>query len=1146
MPGPRDNPNDATRWVGGRIVDGEPRPAGSAWAWLASVALIVLAVDLVLAFGAPAQGGAASDAAHEQGSTATLRARLSAASEVARSGAPSFVLVGDSVLAGDVMTATVPDWASQRVVDHMRAELSLASAARFEQIAFDGLLPIDALHVLAELDRLDPAGEVSFVLELNLRYFSTHYAELDDCTRPQLCALGRGQLGRDLPKLDEPPGTLARAAAGLREGAGLVRDWLQARAPVHRHRPSLRAPDLAGVDGLAVAQAEPEPQLDAEGVARVGAHYRDSLIDSDHAQLDALAQIAERLRARGRPAALFFTPLEDEFARATLPGDRLGQRESAITSLIHDRGLSPGPRPNIAVLDLDHPLFGADSFLDHVHLGPEGNRMLALNLLHELGLPLRERPRESMLVHGEDHDRSLIHRRGRGFADGGATRALFRKPEGVAVSRSGDWIVIADTGNHVLRQLRGSMQFVERLAGQQKRPGGVDGPAFAAKLHSPRSPEIVGDAVYLIDGEARERLRELADATLTTLRWAGPSCDRYAELEARDGRLYLLCDDDRVLALDPRAGRAEQLFEPRAAGLRGVGLRGLEPTDDGRLLLVDDRSRIWSLDLRDGAAPAELVFANRGAELLPNKFKWVYPFSFAEMRMHRIVALEWIDRHDLLLVQDEHDLAEPTDRLERELSERVHLRVIDLDAELIYPWLKPIPHAEAFHMWNEVTQSLVSYFHLGAMALVQDDASLVWVERERSRVFRIADGLLAGAKSGNLQTTWPGLPQLQPFNSSSAAQLSATLRPDRGLDRRWEPIPRKGPYVALLLGSSLSAISDRFANYSLARLLELELQAELGYRDGVRLDLYQRTFPAASLRGLVNQFGEFMNGEGPPPDIVLIELHDFERKYLRGLDDRAAQRAQLARIERLAARYDSLVIFYDNSALIADGRDGLRATSEPVKRLIADARKLGFVVLEPSDRLLRELLVESPWGNQSWGPGIHHGAPWAVELTAEALASMAAPVIREFLRDRTPARLRERDPASFEDRRGRVALAEAFVATAGLVEFDALPHAPRSFITREYDDRRLELLVDLAGVEELELERDAAGFEALALAVLHAELEGGAYGQLAERVDLQIVEFTNYDEYGEGVREAAVVVWQADYDRAQLEALIRRVAGRSK
>jgi hypothetical protein len=58
---------------------------------------------------------------------------------------------------------------------------------------------------------------------------------------------------------------------------------------------------------------------------------------------------------------------------------------------------------------------------------------------------------------------------------------------------------------------------------------------------------------------------------------------------------------------------------------------------------------------------------------------------------------------------------------------------------------------------------------------------------------------------------------------------------------------------------------------------------------------------------------------------------------------------------------------------------------------------------------LRELASESPWGSTTWGEGRHHGSPWAIDLTARALASMSYPMIRAHVRGRQPARERERE-----------------------------------------------------------------------------------------------------------------------------------------
>jgi hypothetical protein len=1004
-----------THWVDGRIVDGAQPPAGeSAWLRVLAVLVLLLCVDLTLSR-VPAE---VSTGDPNPSTSAELRDALARASAAAKTGRRSLVLVGDSVLAGDVMASELEDWRSQRVVDHMRAELSADARVSIEQVALDGLLPIDALHVLAELDRVDPRGEVELVLELNLRYFSLQYAEQDECTRPELCALGAAMLvePRDVPGVDP----ILRAGVGLAEAAGLARDYLIDRTPIHRRRPQLERIELDAIAGLAVRRSDDEAaSTQAEGLARVQEHYRSAALADRHTQVQALLALLDRLAASSRRATLFLTPLEDEFARTTLPGNRLGVRYAQLATLVQDHPAAADAR--VQIIDLDHPLFESSQFLDHVHLGPEGNRALALNLLHELGLPMATRPFEWMMVHDEDHDRTLIHRRGNGYADGGPWQALLRDVRGVAVSRDGSWIVIADTGNHSLRQLRGSQQLLERLAGKPMTAGLTDGPALdGARLTSPHSPEILGERVYFLDGKASNRVRELSDDFVRRLTWQGPTCSSYDTLEAgvSSGRewLYLLCHDDRILALDIAARRSVLMLDPRAPVLadpeHGATREylSIEPTNDGRLLFADGSSRIWSMALRaDGRARKPVrVFDNAGPELLPNEFERVYPFGFDEMRVHEIVGMEWVDRYGALLIQDEHPLGQHHRRLAHEETERIHVRLLDFETEQFLPWVKPIPHGEAFHMWNAKSANLVSYYHFGSMAIAQDDASLVWAERTRSRVFRIADGLLGIEKYGNLHTSWSKIELLNPMGTQTSKYVSSSLRPDRFMGTRHEPIPHRGPYVALMIGSSLSTMSDRLGNYSLGRVLELELQAELGYRDNIRLDLFQRTDGAAAFHLETDALEQFLDGNGPPPDVLLFELNDFDHRFFRGSKTQAQKLALLRRIEQAASRYDTLVIFFDNTAMEADDVDGLRASSVELRGLIDDIQELGFVVLQPSDWLLRELASESPWGNQPWGQAQHHGAPWAIDLTARALASMSYPLIREHLLGREPARLHER------------------------------------------------------------------------------------------------------------------------------------------
>lgn len=943
--------------------------------------------------------------------------------------------------------------------------------------------PSDALALLAELDRVDPEAAVELALIVDLRDLDPRL-ESSGAARPELAELAA----------DEPWASLA-----------LAHDLIRERAPIVRHRATL---------GLA------EPPTSH-------AH------DRADGQLEALAALIDRLHLRGRKATLVLPPRFDPARAHEL---ELGRRQAELARALHDRG------PSLALVDLDHPLFVAEHFDEQGRLRDEGRELLAINVLHELAAPLARRPFEWQMVHVEGHDQTLVHRVDPGFAEAGATSSRFAAPEGVAVDREGTRIVIADTGNHMLRQLRGNFQTVERLVGDPREPGIVDGPREHARVEQPRRPEIAGERVYFIDGEAREHLRVVEpDAFVRTLAWTGPRCLGMQALRVREtaaGReIWVACADGQLLRIDEHAGAAEQLS-------RGQVYVALELHDD-HLWLADTDARIWERRVRaDGSlSRPKLMFANTArviggdaSDLLPHGHRVGFPYRFDEVALAKVLDMRFVARYGSLLVADEHPV---TASVEPPPSERVHLRVLDLDEELVLPWIKAQAHGEANTLWNEQAQLNASWYHFGSMALVERDASLVWLEHDRSRLVRIADGMLGLAQTANHHTRGVSIPHFTTIAGETSRKANLQ-RPDRFLDRRWAPLEREGPYVMLLLGSSLSSMSDRFANYSLARRIERELERELGYRDQIAIELYAISTGAAgfadNVRNLENWLQTYV-----PPDVVWIEAHDFAGNWLRKLPEPAQLAEQFAKLEALAARYDTLVIFYDNCQTEANRRDGLRSSDPEVIAALEQARALGFTVLRPGDLLLDRLLLDAPWGNQPYANNQHHGASWAIDRNAELIAQLGYPALRRFLRGRTPARLRERDPLEFElepDTRPEP-LRSAMVGVE--IERAKLPKVAASHLQREYGSGRLRVHVDLAGYPELARD-DEAALERLGLAVALEVLDDEVYAELARELDIEIVEFTNYDEYGEGVVDSARPRWRRSFDAERLEAFLAQHA----
>ncbi len=1070
-----------------------------AWAWLWAGLGLIVALDLLIALvqpSPPVEPVLADD---------LPRARAALAR--AKGHADGWLLVGDSVLAGDVMQGTVAHWSEHRVLDYLRREQADHEDVGFEQIALDGLLPVDMLRIVRELDALDPGGRVGLVLEINPRFFSAHYAEQESCSREFLCDMG------------ETPQN-PRASAWIVVLGHQSWQWLSEHLPLWRHRD--RFPRLGAAEREALLPPQEASLADDAlmGRARVLEHYLELVVNSRSQQYQALYSVVQRLRERGRRALLFTTPLNDELMRGTLEGHRYGGYVGALDRLVN----RPGDA-EVRFMSLDHPSLPDASFLDHAHLRPEGNRWLALNLLHQLGVGLAASPPRGTLAYEEGPDRSLLAHVEQGRREGAPWQAALRRPEGIAVAPGAERVVVADTGNHCVRELVGPLTTMRTLAGQCGREGSADGKLRSARLHAPRMPVIMGERVYLIDGESRGRLRELDLAAETTrtvqpageLRWS-----RIVALRGDDHDLWLIDAGARLLRVNPRSGRVSLRFDRPAAALVALDLG-----PDGRIYLADVDGRLWQLS--PGQADPVLLFANEAPELLPQDEGDFFPFGFDELALDHVVDLRYVDRYDALLVQDEHRVAAARE----DVTERVHLRLVSPRERKVYPWVHPLVHGGGHIFHNRHSGALSSNMHSGSMALDPDSATLFYVERERTRLLQLSDGLLGVAKLGHHVTphTFGGLKDVFGIEAGQSTMLDH--HPERWAHRRLEPLPRSGPYLGLLLGSSMTSVTEVVGQYSLGRVMERELVQALGVRDGIRFDLVQRSYRGPRLAGLVARFESFVERQAPL-DVVFFEVHSG--RMLGKYDSKNAMVPVIDRIRRAAERYGTLVIILDNDAMTSARRDGLRASAKRTRELFELAEEAGFVVLRPSDLLLREAIDHAPWGNAPFTGT--HGSTWAMDLAGEGFAALAYPGVREHLRGRVPALMRPHADAI----EAQEPLYAAFKSTR--IDWAARARKlPKPALQRELDGAHLELLVDLgkAGVEG---EPSASEADALVLAYLVEALVRDPAGRLAATVTISLVRFGNYDEYGEGVLEDAEVVERRAYDRAGLDAFVGRMSKR--
>ncbi len=124
------------------------------------------------------------------------------------------------------------------------------------------------------------------------------------------------------------------------------------------------------------------------------------------------------------------------------------------------------------------------------------------------GKILADQTSERLFIADSDHNRiviakldgTLIQTIGNGVhgaRDGSIDQATFFRPQGMALS--GDMLYVADTENHLIRQIDLKSRTVKTIAGtgQQAREHGVRGPALQVALNSPWDLQLVGRTLYI-------------------------------------------------------------------------------------------------------------------------------------------------------------------------------------------------------------------------------------------------------------------------------------------------------------------------------------------------------------------------------------------------------------------------------------------------------------------------------------------------------------------------------------------------------------------------------------------------------------------------------------------------------------------------
>lgn len=1084
----------STLWNRSHIVDSFHRPAQGGRLVLA-VAILIFVTDAIIGLALPNPFEPVPD---EIESASQLREYLS---YIADRESP-WLLIGDSVLAGNVIANRVPDWNRHRVVDYMRSELASNRRETFHQVALDGMLPVDINRILTELDRVDPACKVSLAIEINPRYFSRRYVHTTDNTREWLSAVGR------------PSPSPSIVLAGALE-------WMRPRIPLLRHidRFGLRLP-ISEPEGLAPRRGSPPEENDLAGQARVLEHYRELAIDGGSAQEDYFDAILDRIARNNRKALLFTTPLNDAIVSEVLSESDYGRYLTRLTGHVsrHDASLR--------IVHLDAPMFVPEMFIDHSHLLPSGQRMLAINLLHEARLPLSRVPSETEIVYPEGEGVTFVWNPRQGHNDGAAWQVKFNQPSGIILHEK--WgVIIADTGNHCIRRFDLESRLTTTITGEPGVAGGDDGTLRIATFTNPSELCANDEAVFVVDGN-HTRIRRITRQGVTTLRASDLFGKTIQDIDCQNEKLFVLVDNSRIIECDTKRDLIRTVMTSA-----NVAVKRFDLSAQGDMYLATVANEIWVLSkdvLKNGDGRLEngtRLFSNSGDVYQPDGTR-TFPIPINEVKFADIVDIVFVERYKGILVVDNLKVGSGINRP----RETIHLKFINPVDKLVYPWVKPYVFGKANDLRHFGSAKHVSLFQEGGMTLDQETAAVYWVDKERSRLYAINDGIWGAARIGNMNNTLNdrGDRVSDAFGLRAGEYIYRTFKPYKHLGAQIQSHSTlAGPYTGVIVGSSLTATSDMAPQYSFGRALEKELQLSLAYKDRIKYEQISRVRTASTFGDNIGVLEQFLNDDGRA-DVI------FVCSRLSRLPDQSEWFRLFRKLLRLSAQYDSVPIILDVGSLSSFNGEGLKSYRDWHDDFYASAARAGIHVIRPSNVLLRDYLNLGPIGSPPYPA--NHASPWAIDKTASIVAELVYPIIRERLAGRVPAFRRE--PLVGKQVDDADYLVEAVAKTDIDWNSFELPYIDNRALTRRFKNGVVSILVDVSkagygaqGTANDELTK-------LVLAVIYQSLVLDPSGALATGLEVTLVNFSNYDEYGEGVLESAAVLFNQSFDDESLLAFVER------
>jgi hypothetical protein len=261
------------------------------------------------------------------------------------------LILGDSVMYGSALREHgVAAWRQESFGQALSQKLQ-SRGLQVLELSSDGLFPAD---MLALLQRYQGSGKAPMVLELNYRMFCPEAGNTATAySRPFLA----------------PDQVYPESAEDRLAGAFLL--FRYCRLASHLLWQPSRAQVLAAQLGkvLPPAQAADEDAEDALLNMKIQPYYQAPLMDSGHAGLKALKDMALLLKKTGAPVLIFMTPQNRERIADVWDAQAWRRNNALAASLFKNQGL------DYQDWSLRH--LNQGHFLDHCHLDEAGNRELA-------------------------------------------------------------------------------------------------------------------------------------------------------------------------------------------------------------------------------------------------------------------------------------------------------------------------------------------------------------------------------------------------------------------------------------------------------------------------------------------------------------------------------------------------------------------------------------------------------------------------------------------------------------------------------------------------------------------------------------------------------------------------------------------------